>query len=160
MGLFVNSQRVREVKVQFSIAVSKRIKEEGVVVQTDMKKYVFTTCDSDNLYHLKRCNLSNVVFNGSLITFTNHLSKDNMGQTRDPIVIDPSDKSKPSLHDDYVMVPPCELPKSDVFVPRYDGENVRPKLDRIEGALIPCLDVHISKVPFGLFPWLLIQYAE
>ena len=136
MGLFVNSQRVCEFKVQVARAVSKRIKEGGVVVPTNMRKNVFTTCDCDNLDHLKRCNLSNVMFNGSLLTFTNHLSKDNMGQRRDPIVIDPFDKSKPSLPDDYVMVPPCELPKSDVYVPRYHGENVRPKLDRIEGALI------------------------
>lgn len=73
MGLFVNSQRVREVKVQVARAVSKRIKEEGVVVPTNMRKDVFTTCDCDNLDHLKRCNLSNAMFNGSLLTFTNHL---------------------------------------------------------------------------------------
>ena len=107
MGLFVNSQRVREVKVQVARAVSKRIKEEGVVVPTNIRNDVFTTCDCDNLDHLKRCNLSNVMFNGSLLTFTNHLSKDNKGQTRDPIVIDPSDKSKPSLPNYYVMVSPC-----------------------------------------------------
>ena len=48
-----------------------------------------------------------------------------MWQTRDPIVIEPSDKLKLSLSDDYVVVPPSELPK------RYDGENVIPILDRI-----------------------------
>ena len=52
------------------------------------------------------------------------------------IVVYPSDKSIPSPPEYYVMVSPCELPKSDVYVSRYDGENVRPKLDRIEGALI------------------------
>ena len=76
-----------------------------------MRKGVFTAFDCDILDHVNRCNLSNAMFNGSLLTLTNYLSKDNKGQTRDPIGIDPSDQSKPNLPDDYVMVPPCYVMK-------------------------------------------------
>ena len=73
VGLSVSSQRVRELKIEVARAVSKRIEDDGVVVPPNMRKNVFTTCDCDNIDHLKTCNLSNAMFNGSLLTFTNHL---------------------------------------------------------------------------------------
>ena len=127
---------MKELKIEVARAVSKRIEEDGVVVPPNMRKNVFTTCDCDNIDHLKRCNLSNAMFNGSLLTFTNHLSEENMGTLRDPIVIDPKDTSKPRLPDDYVMVPPCELPKTDMFFPIPQSQKVRPSHDRIQGALL------------------------
>ena len=97
---------------------------------------MFTTADVDNLDHLKTCNLSNASFNGSMLSFTNHISVENEGMPRDPITIDPNDKSKPSLPEYYIRVPPCELPTGDVFVPKTDYGNVRPTLNRRGGAII------------------------
>lgn len=133
MGLASNYSRVREIKLDVARAVCRRIDQEGVVVPTNMKKGVFTTCDCDNLDHLKTSNLSNSNFNGSMLTFTNHLSRQNMGTSRDPIKIDPCETSKPRLPDDYVMITPCELPKTDIFVP-IGSDKVTPSHNRIEGA--------------------------
>ena len=59
-----------------------------------------------------------------------------MGKSRVPIVIDHTDKSQSRLPDSYVMVPPCELAKHDVYVPYCNGEQLRPKQDKIEVALL------------------------
>ena len=59
-----------------------------------------------------------------------------MGTLRDPILIDPKNTSKPRLPDDYVMVPPCELPKTDMFAPIPQSQKVRPSHDRIQGAVL------------------------
>ena len=135
MGLSTSYERVREVKIGVARAVSKRMGEEGVVVPSNLKKDVFKIADCDNLDHLKTCNLSNTNFNGSMLSYTNHLSTENMGISREPIAIDPNDSSKPTLPDDYIMITPYELPKTDIFVPK-SSSKVRPSLDRIEGAKI------------------------
>ena len=56
-----------------------------------------------------------------------------MGVSREPITIDPTDTTKPRLPDNYVMVKPCEIPKSTVFMPS-SGDKVIQSYDRVEGA--------------------------
>ena len=71
------------------------------------------------------------------ITLTNHLSSENMGITREPIIIDSADTSTPKLPDDYVIVPPVQLSNVDLFVPRSEeGGAVRPSHDRVPGAMV------------------------
>ena len=78
--------RVREIKLDVARAVSERIEQEGVVVPTYMKKGVFTTCDCDNLDHRKTSNISNKSVNGSMLTNTNHFTKENSDTFRDPVL--------------------------------------------------------------------------
>ena len=71
------------------------------------------------------------------VTLTNHLSRYDMGVTREPVKIDRVDTSKPKLPDHYVIVPPVDLRHQDLFVPSSDSEEgavVRPSLDRVAGA--------------------------
>ena len=108
-GLSIGPKRVRGIKLGLARAVCKRAKEESVLVPTNMKKGVFVTGDVDNLDHRKTSNLSNKEFHGTAITMTNHLSVENMGVGRDPIVIDHSDTSKPQLPDEYSQIPHVDL---------------------------------------------------
>ena len=70
---------MREIRVGVARAVSKRIIEEKVVVPNNLRNGVFTTCDCDNLDHDKKCNTPRESFNGSMLSYKNHLSKENMG---------------------------------------------------------------------------------
>ena len=135
LGLSVSYERVREVKIAVARSVCKRIEEDGVVLPTNMRSGVFTTGDFDNLDHKKTSNLSNDEFHGVAISLTNHLSQENMGVTREPVTIDPTDTSTPKLPDYYVIVPPMDLTGGELFVPRdVDTRTVRPAHDRIPGS--------------------------
>ena len=74
------------------------------------------------------------------ITLTNHLSSENMGITREPIIIDSADTSTPKLPDDCVIVPPVQL--SNVDLPRSEeGGAVRPSHDRLLGSKGSCATI-------------------
>ena len=107
---------VCEVKITVAHSVCKRI--DGVILSTNMHSGVFTTGDFDNLNHKKISNLSNDEFHGVAISLTNHLSQENMGVTREPVTIDPTDTSMPKLPDNHVTVPPMDPTGVQLLVPR------------------------------------------
>ena len=124
-------------KIAVARSVCKRIEEDGVVLPTNMRFGVFTTGDFDNLDHKKTSNLSNAEFHGVAISLTNHLSQENMGLIREPVIIDPTDISKPKLPDDFVIVPPLDLSRVELFVPKnMDSDIVRPAHDRVQGSQV------------------------
>ena len=86
--LDVSYTRAHEVRKDIARAVCKRHSEDCIVLPTNVRQGVFSTMHFDNLDHNK---LSNNDFHGSCITITNHLSHENMGQKRTPVVTDPSD---------------------------------------------------------------------
>ena len=137
LGLGVSYDRIREVKLSVARSVCRQIEADGVVVPTNMKTGVFTTGDFDNLDHKKTSNLSNDEFHDTAITLTNHLSSDNMGVSRIPAKIDPTNTSKPKLPDHYVIVPPVNLSRADSFKPKIEDDNVvRPSHSRAPGSEI------------------------
>ena len=77
---------------------------------TNLRKGVYTTCEIDNVDQEKRSNYSKEEFHGTLISATNHLWHDNLGEVREPIDITGVDMKKmPKLPDSYVVVQPAEL---------------------------------------------------
>ena len=129
LGLCVSYQREREVNKAFPMGVSEWIKKEGLVVPMNMIKNVFTTTDLDNINQHKRSNLSKDEFHGALITVTNHLSRENLGEPKENInFTDLNIVSKPDLPASYSVVPLAELKRTD--------DPVRPRHDRISGALV------------------------
>ena len=93
LGLSVSYECVHEVKIAVAHSVCKLIEEDGVVLSTNMHSGVFTTGDFDNLDHKKTNNLSSDKFHGVAISLINHLSQEDMGVTREPVIIDPTDTS-------------------------------------------------------------------
>ena len=57
---------------------------------------------------------------------TNHISKENSGIRRPPIILDHNTKSKSKLPDRYIIVPPVVIKNDDVVVPRISNGHVRP----------------------------------
>ena len=49
VGLIVSYNHIMDVQKRFAQAVSKRFKDEGVVVQTNCKHSIFTTLTTDNI---------------------------------------------------------------------------------------------------------------
>ena len=135
LGLSVSYECVREVKIAVAHSVCKRIEEDGVVLSTNMHSGVFTTGDFDNLDHKNTSNPSNEEFHGVAISLTNHLSQENMGVTREPVTIHPTDTSMPKLPDNHVIVPPMDPTGVELLVPRdVDTRTVRPAHDRVPGS--------------------------
>ncbi|MES9879449.1 MAG: hypothetical protein ABW185_01030 [Sedimenticola sp.] len=137
LGLCVSYQRERDINKAFAIGVSDRIKKEGVVVPSNVRKGVFTTTDFDNIDQHKRSNLSREEFHGGLLSVTNHLSDDNHGTPSEPITIDNINLStRPVLPASYSVVPPAELDTNiDTILPS-TTRPVRPEHDRISGATV------------------------
>ena len=137
LGLCISYKREREINRAFAIGVSERIKQEGIVVPTNMRRNVFTTTDLDNTDQHKRSNLSKEEFHGALITITNHLSYNNQGEPREPINFDDTDlSSKPELPASYSVVPPAQPDaKADVLLSRSE-HPVRPSHDKIACAFV------------------------
>ena len=102
-----------------------------------MRKNVFTPTDLDNIDQHKISNLSKDEFHGTLITVTNHLSRENLGERKENISFtDLNIVSKPELPASYSVVPPAELNvNADVLLKRTD-DPVRPRHDRISGAVV------------------------
>ena len=100
-----------------------------------MRKNVFTPTDLDNIDLHKRSNLPMDKFHGTLITVTNHLSCENLGEPKANISFtDLNIVSKPELPASYSVVPPAELNvNADVLLKRTD-DPVRH--DRISGAVV------------------------
>ena len=136
LGLSVSYDRVMDIKVLVAHAVCKRHAEDGVILPTNVRRSVFTTHDVDNLDSNKTGNLSRGDFHGTCITVTNHLSKENSGIRRPPIVLDHNTKSKPNLPDRYMIVPPVVIKNDDVFVPRSGNGHVRPTSNLVHSAKV------------------------
>ena len=109
LGLSVSYDRVMDVNVLVAHAVCKRHVEEGwfyrrmcsVLSSPHMMSTIWTATRSGNL--------SRGDFHGICITVTNHLSKENSGIRRPPIILDQNTKSKPKLPDRYIIVPPVVI---------------------------------------------------
>ncbi|KAL8558995.1 hypothetical protein ACOMHN_039751 [Nucella lapillus] len=134
-GISVSYNRVMEVKQCVARAVCARHAQDGVVLPTNSRFNVFTTHDVDNIDSKAQGNFSLDEFHGYALSATNHLSHGNLGVKRDPIKLDTSDTSTPKLPYAYVIQPPVELTKTDVFAPRLGNSEVRPHLD-VRGAKV------------------------
>ncbi|MES9881863.1 MAG: hypothetical protein ABW185_13375 [Sedimenticola sp.] len=137
LGLAITYNREREVSKAFAIAASARIKSDGVVVPSNMRKSVFTTGDMDNIDQHKQSNLSKTEFHGTLITLTNHISHENLGVQMEPIDISNVDTSqKPQLPDSYSNVLPAELDANNDVILKKTDKPVRPGKDNVIGAIL------------------------
>jgi hypothetical protein len=119
-----------EVKRSVARAVCARHTQDGVVLPTNSRLNVFTTHNVDNIDSKAKGNFSLDEFHGYALSVTNHLSHKNPGVKRNPLKLDPSDKSTPKLPDSYMIQPPVELAQSiNVFAPRHGENEVRPHHD-------------------------------
>ncbi|MES9879344.1 MAG: hypothetical protein ABW185_00490 [Sedimenticola sp.] len=100
LGLTVSYDRIMDVRRRFARAVSKRFKEEGVVVPTNCKRGVFSTATTDNIDVSGRTDM-----HGTSITLIGHLSKDNIGTDPLPLTLDVSEDTPIELADEFVVVP-------------------------------------------------------
>ena len=125
--------REQQISKSLAAAVREKMRINGVVIPSNMRKNVFTTADMDNIDQHKQSNLSKVEFHGTLITLTNHISHGNPGVHMEPLDISKGDHSERSqLPDYYAIVPPAELDyNTDVILEKTD-QPVRPPSDRIQ----------------------------
>ena len=108
-----------------------------MVVPTNLKKGVFTTCDFDNVDQKKQSSLSKDEFHGTLISATNHISHNNQGEARDPIDITGVDmKKSPKLPDSYSVVEPAELSPNKYIIMNKPLGEVIPYPTRRFGELV------------------------
>ena len=134
LGIFVSYNCVMEIKRQIACAVCKRHAEDGIVLPTNLRSNVFVTFDVDNLDSRNQSNFSQDEFHGTTLSATNHLSWENQGVERPPIVLHPSDTCVPQLPESYTVVQPTELPGNHVFVPKTPNGQLRPSHSLIHGA--------------------------
>ena len=83
LGMSVSYTRVMEVRKQFAVAASKRWKEDGVVVPTNIKRGIFVTGAVDNLDESGRFE-----FHGTAISLTSDPTSDNLGEDPPPLCLD------------------------------------------------------------------------
>lgn len=100
LGLTVSYDRIMDVWRRFARAVSKRFKDEGVVVPTNCKHGVFSTATTDNIDVSSRTDM-----HGTSTTLIGHLRKDNTGTDPLPLTLDVSEDTPIELADEFVVVP-------------------------------------------------------
>ena len=93
LGMAVTYTREQQVSKSLAAAAREKIRTNGVVIPSNMKKDVFTTADMDNIDQHKQSNLSKVEFYGTLVTLTNHISHENPGVDMEPLDISKGDQS-------------------------------------------------------------------
>lgn len=111
--------------------------QDGVVVpKKNTRKKVFTTLSLDNIDQRKKSKLSKNEFHGTLISITNHLSRENHGELREPLCLSGIDFStQPGLPLSYAAVASTELDAAEVGL-SCAKLPVRPHHHRINGAKV------------------------
>ena len=100
LGITVSYDRIMDVRRRFALAVSKRFKDEGVVVPTNCKRGVFSTATTDNIDVSGRTDM-----HGTSITLIGHLEKDNRGTDPLPLTLDVPQDTPIELSDEFAKVP-------------------------------------------------------
>ena len=63
--------------------VSEQFVRDGAVVPSSIRKSFFTAADVDNINEIVKSTLGQNDVNGTLLSFTNHLTADNEGLRRE-----------------------------------------------------------------------------
>ena len=99
-GISVSYDRVMDTRKAFARAVSKRWIDDGIVVPTNNKRRVFTTCAVDNIDESGRYE-----FHGTAITLTSHLTRGNLGEDPPPLDFNLPEDATIQFPQDYAIVP-------------------------------------------------------
>ena len=100
IGLSVSHQRVKQVRKKIAKAVSKRFKDEKVVVPSNCQRGIFTTGTTDNIDVKGRREM-----HGTSITLIGHVSNTNKGQAAPKIEFNTTEDVPINLPDEYAVVP-------------------------------------------------------
>ena len=119
LGMCVSYDRIMEVRKKLALSVCHRYETDGVVIPSNMLLNIFTTLDVDNHDVSKSCNLSRDEFHGTSITFTNHLTRDDMGMERQTITFDAGvpENMKVKVPDHFLVVHPADINLSHYTLP-------------------------------------------
>ena len=137
IGLSVSYDRITEISTYLATRVSEQFRQDGVVVPPNMRRFVFTTADVDNINEIVRSTLGQSDLDGTMISFTNHLTPDNEGLKRELCQVHcdtDTDRKNISLPDSYTIVPPIELTNSDIYLTPSDNPYM-PGTTHIPGAI-------------------------
>lgn len=115
LGVVSSYDRIMSVRKKLAKAVSKRFKDEGVVVPTNCKRGVFTTGTTDNIDVSGRTEM-----HGTAITLINHISRENSGIDPLPITLDVPDETPIELAEEFSIVPYIEEKSGDI---RFETNN-------------------------------------
>ena len=120
-----------DVRKSLARAVSKRWPDDGVVVPSNIKQKVFTTCAIDNIDESGRYE-----FHGTALTLTSHLTNDNVGEDPPPLTLEFPEDILIKLPDYYANVPHIEEYAGDITLPNSgnggetedEAENLRSRV--------------------------------
>ena len=120
-----------DVRKSLARAVSKRWPDDGVVVPSNIKQKVFTTCAIDNIDESGRYE-----FHGTALTLTSHLTNDNVGEDPPPLTLELPEDILIKLPDNYANVPYIEEYAGDITLPNSgnggetedEAENLRSRV--------------------------------
>lgn len=120
-----------DVRKSLARAVSKRWPDDGVVVPSNIKQKVFTTCAIDNIDESGRYE-----FHGTALTLTSHLTNDNVGEDPPPLTLEFPEDILIKLPDYYANVPYIEEYAGDITLPNSgnggetedEAENLRSRV--------------------------------
>ena len=123
LGVTLSYDRIMEIRRKFAQAVSKRFKDEGVVVPTNCKRNVFSTATTDNIDVSGRTEM-----HGTSITLIGHVSKGNMGIDPPTLTLDVPEDTLIELPDEFAVVPFIEDLGGDIsfsFIPKGSGRPAK-----------------------------------
>ena len=100
LGVTLSYDRIMEIRRKFAQAVSKRFKDDGVVVPTNCKRNVFSTAATDNIDVSGR-----IEMHGTSIIPIGHVSEGNVGIDPPPLTLDVPDDTPIELPDEFAVVP-------------------------------------------------------
>ena len=120
-GLCVSYDRVKKLKKKIARGLSRRYKEDEVVVPTNCVKGIFYTGTTDNIDESGR-----VEMHGTSITLIGHRTHENCGECRPKLNIDVDDGEPIMLPEDFATVPFVEDCGGDVKLETIPARTVRP----------------------------------
>ena len=106
LGLSVWYDRVMEIQDWLATASTERFKKNGCVVPVCLRKGIFSICALDNIDHNPSSTTATSSFHGTGISIFQLPTQSNLGESRLPLKIPPSETGTHSLPDSYAAVPP------------------------------------------------------